>query len=88
MGRRARAGLGQYWDLFNELGIDSTSFPLLTLQDLYSLGVDNVTDRKRMFQLVLVQGRLYRGRVPTFSGLPRGVFIPVQPHCGRTDKYR
>ena len=29
------AGLGQYWDLFNELGIDSTSFPLLTLQDLY-----------------------------------------------------
>ena len=53
MGRRARAGLGQYWDLFNELGIDSTSFPLLTLQDLYSLGVDNVTDRKRMFQLIV-----------------------------------
>ena len=52
-GRRARAGLGQYWDLFNELGIDSTSFPLLTLQDLYSLGVDNVTDRKRMFQLIV-----------------------------------
>ena len=53
VGRRARAGLGQYWDLFNELGIDSTSFPLLTLQDLYSLGVDNVTDRKRMFQLIV-----------------------------------
>eukprot|EP01049_Picozoa_sp_SAG25_P000147 SAG25_NODE_5_length_29351_cov_43.404335_5_plen_101_part_00 len=46
-------GLGQYWELFNELGIDSESFPLLTLQDLYSLGVDNVGDRKRMFQLIV-----------------------------------
>eukprot|EP01045_Picozoa_sp_COSAG04_P030106 COSAG04_NODE_5132_length_1725_cov_1.972325_1_plen_46_part_10 len=38
-GLLGNAGLGHYWDLFNELGIDATSFPLLTLQDLYSLGV-------------------------------------------------
>eukprot|EP01048_Picozoa_sp_COSAG05_P016589 COSAG05_NODE_2155_length_3460_cov_10604.678667_2_plen_373_part_01 len=52
-GLLGNAGLGHYWDLFNELGIDATSFPLLTLQDLYSLGVDNVSDRKRMFQLIV-----------------------------------
>ena len=45
------AGVGQYAALFPELGIDSVTFPLLRLQDLYSLGVESVGDRQRMLQL-------------------------------------
>ena len=46
------AGVGQYAALFRELGIDSVTFPLLRLQDLYSLGVESVGDRQRMLQLI------------------------------------
>eukprot|EP00736_Rhodelphis_marinus_P013936 Rmarinus@m.2240 len=45
-------GLEQYYPKFQELSINETNFPQLSLQDFYLLGVNAPQDRKKLFQLI------------------------------------